>query len=64
MLQNFAEKGYLGYFSGNEAPKQIGLEVSLDDNWLDDLSSAEYQIKMALEDVVGLKVKHFNFTIF
>lgn len=63
MLQNFAEKGYLGYFSGVDAPRYIEVEVTLDEDYLKDLGNTYQLIKEALEDEVGLKLRRFDFRI-
>lgn len=59
-LANFVEHGYLSYYSGDEAPKDLTVTLKLPDNWLDDIISTEKLVKQVLEEDTGLKIEKFN----
>lgn len=62
-LRNFVDGGYLNVYDGQSAPTKLTIDISLADNYLDDIISTEKAIKSKLEEDVGLSVKTFKFIV-
>lgn len=62
-LSNYVEHGYLSYYSGEEAPKELTICLPLKDDWFNDLDNTENKVKAVLEEETGLKVEKFSWTV-
>lgn len=62
-LRNFVDGGYLTVYDGQSAPTKLTIDISLTDNYLEDIISTEKAIKSKLEEEVGLSVKTFKFIV-
>jgi len=62
-LQGFAENGYINFYNNETAPKSLEVDVSLSNNWLDNLIDTEEKIKAVLQEETGLTIQTFNYIV-
>ena len=62
-LESFINNGFVNYYNGESAPKELEIVVKLPENYLEDILNTESIIKEVLEQETGLTIKSFNFRL-